>query len=253
MLRALIVDDEEPARRMIREYLEDFPQIETIGEAENGARAVEAIVELDPDLLLLDIQMPGLNGFEVLAEVGAVRGELPAVIFSTAYDDFALRAFEVNAVDYLLKPYDRQRFHTAVARVVQKGLGGRSELERIARLLALAVPRPPDAHPEFLMVRSGSKVMPVRAIDIEWIEAADNYALLHGGGESYIASAGIGELERRLNPSTFMRVHRSAIINVTLVRHLEPDGSGGMVATMRSGSTVKVSRTHAAHLRKMFV
>lgn len=253
MLRVIVIDDESPARQMIREYLQDFPDIEIIAEAANGPQAVATIRDLAPDLIFLDIQMPGLNGFEVLAQVRDDGIQLPAVIFSTAYDEFAIEAFEVNAVDYLLKPYDRTRFHRAVDRAIERR-SANNDLERLARLIARTVPAPQtEGYAEYFMLRSGGKVVPVRTDEIEWIEAADDYAIIHASDAQYVASSGIGGIEKRLNPQTFMRVHRSAIINVTLVRHVEPDGSGGMIATMRSGAAVKVSRGYASELRKLFV
>jgi two-component system LytT family response regulator len=245
--KAILIDDEPLARQVMREFLQAFPQVDIIAECENGKQAVLAIDRCKPDLIFLDVQMPVLNGFEVLEHIEHV----PAVIFSTAYDEFAIRAFEVHAVDYLLKPYDRQRFALAVQRALERRAGASAEMERLLRLLQHA--QNPDTYRDRLLIRDGDRIIPVRVAEIEWLEAADDYTILHAGKIRHLCNSGLGELENRLNPQQFMRVHRSAIINVTRIKHLEKDGEGGMLATMMSGETVKVSRRHAAGVRKMMV
>ncbi len=254
MIRAIITDDEQPARQIVREFLADFTDIEIIAECQNGRTCVEAVNSLAPEVLFLDVQMPVLNGFEALARFE----HLPLVIFSTAYDHYALRAFEVNAVDYLLKPYDKQRFAVAVNRALERCSERNvaepqndSYLGQLTQLLAAV--RPADDYLETLMVRHGSKILAVKADDIEWIEAADDYAALHIGGAEYLAGSGISILEQRLNPRVFKRVHRSTMLNIKHLRHVEPDASGGMTATMASGATVKISRSYAAEVKKMLV
>jgi two-component system LytT family response regulator len=246
-LNTIIIDDEPLARQVIREFLQAFPQIEIIAECENGRQAVAAINQHQPDLIFLDVQMPGLTGFQVLEKVEHV----PAIIFSTAYDEYAIRAFEVNAIDYLLKPFDRQRFAAATQRAIERRAGIGAEMERLLRLLQHA--QPAGSFSDRLLVRSGEKIVPVRAVDIEWIEAADDYAILHAGTTKHLCNLGLGEIEKRLSPQQFMRVHRSAIINIARIRHLEKDGEGGMIATMASGEEVKVSRRYAAALRELVV
>ncbi len=246
-LKTLIIDDEPLARQVIREFLHAFPHAEIIAECENGRQAVAAINQHKPDLVFLDVQMPVLTGFEVLERIDC----LPAIIFSTAYDEFAIRAFEVNAVDYLLKPYDRQRFATAVQRAIARRTVASAELERMLRLLQHA--QKPEAAPERLLVRSGERIVPVEMKDIEWLEAADDYTIIHAGSAKPLSNLGLGELEKRLQPSHFKRVHRSAIINVTRLKHLEKDGEGGMLATMMSGEKVKISRRYAASFREGIV
>jgi two-component system LytT family response regulator len=246
-LKTIIIDDEPLARQVIREFLQAFPQIDVIAECENGRQAVTAINQHKPDLIFLDVQMPGLNGFQVLEKIE----HLPAIIFSTAYDEYAIRAFEVNAVDYLLKPFDRERFAAAVQRALERRAGVGTEMERLLRLLQHA--QPTGSFSDRLLVRNGEKIVPVRVADIEWLEAADDYAMLHAGSARHLCSLGLGEIEKRLNPQQFMRVHRSAIINVSRIRHLEKDGEGGMIATMTSGEEVKVSRRYAATLRELVI
>jgi two-component system LytT family response regulator len=176
---------------------------------------------------------------------------LPAIIFSTAYDQFAIRAFEVNAVDYLLKPYDRERFATAVDRALERVQKKSLDIDRLAALINSTKIQP--ALPERLLVKSGNRLVPVKLSDIEWIEAADDYSELHAGGATHLCSLGLGQLEKRLDPQKFARVHRSAIVNLSRVRNLEKDGEGGMIATMVSGKEIKVSRNYAAELRKLIV
>ncbi|MGH7490873.1 MAG: LytR/AlgR family response regulator transcription factor [bacterium] len=246
-IKAILIDDEPLARQVMREFLQAFPQIEIIIECENGRQAVAAINRHKPDLIFLDVQMPVLSGFEVLEHVE----HIPAVIFCTAYDEFAIRAFEVNAVDYLLKPYDRQRFALAVQRALERRAGANAELERLLRLLQHA--QKPEAFADRLLIRGGDRIVPMHVAEIEWIEAADDYTILHAGHARHLCSGGLGELENRLNPQQFMRVHRSAIINLTRIKHLEKDGEGGMLATMTNGEQVKISRRYAASVRRITV
>jgi len=246
-LKTILIDDEPLARQIIREFLQAFPQLGIVAECENGRQAVAAINHHKPDLIFLDVQMPGLSGFQVLERLEHV----PVIIFSTAYDEYAIRAFDVNAVDYLLKPFDRQRFAAAVQRAIERRAGVGAEMERLLRLLQHT--QPAGIFSDRLLVRSGEKIIPVRVADIEWIEAADDYAMLHAGSSKHLCTLGLGEIEKRLNPQQFMRVHRSAIINISRIRHLEKDGEGGMIATMASGEEVKVSRRYAAALRELVV
>jgi two-component system LytT family response regulator len=175
---------------------------------------------------------------------------LPEIIFSTAYDEYAIRAFEVNAVDYLLKPFDRQRFAAAVQRAIERRAGV-GDIEKLLRMLQQA--QPAGSFSDRLLVRSNDRIIPVRLADIEWIEAADDYTMLHAGNAKHLCSLGLGELEKRLPPQQFIRVHRSAIINVSRLRHLEKDGDGGMIVTLAGGEEVKVSRRYAAALRDLVV
>lgn len=245
--RALIIDDEPLARQVLREFSANLPALEIIGECENGKQAVAMSNRLQPDLLFLDVQMPGLSGFDVLEQLNPV----PAIIFSTAYDQFAIRAFEVHAVDYLLKPYDRERFATAVDRALDRLQKNSVDVDRLAALLNSTKAQQPA--PERLLIKAGNRLVPIKVSEIEWIEAADDYSELHIGGATHLCSLGLGHLEKRLDAQKFARVHRSAIINLSRVRNLEKDGEGGMIATMASGKEIKVSRSYAAELRKLIV
>ena len=264
MIRLIIADDEPPARMLLREYLSGIQDVQIIREAENGLEAVVVINDLKPDAVILDVQMPELTGFEVLERLDIV----PHVIFSTAYNEFAVQAFEENAVDYLLKPYSRDRFSRAITRLQERmntASASLSHLEALSRLLttfphtapsiqtAPATPIPPSTTLSRLMVRSGSRILPIAADDIVWIEAAEDYALLHTAQGKFTASTGIGELEKRLNAQVFMRVHRSAMINVQCIKHVETDASGNLTVTMSNSTKVKVSRTYTAQIRGLIV
>ena len=240
MTRALIVDDEAPARRMVRDALAALAApVVVVGERENGLEAVQAVVEADGagrpiDLLFLDIQMPGLTGFEALDALRQ-RGLAPRVVFSTAFDQHAVRAFEVAAVDYLLKPFTQARFAQAVGRALAEP----------------PAPPVPTDYPARLLVESGGVFVPVPVADVLWVEAAGDYARLHTRGKTYLASQGIGALAERLDPARFARVHRSTVVALDALRALERDNSGGFTARLVDGSVVRVSRTYADVVRGM--
>jgi len=245
-VRALIVDDEPPARSLIQEYLEEIDRIEVIGTCGNGREAIEAINDQSPDLVFLDVQMPGLDGFDVLERIDA----LPDIIFSTAYDQYALQAFDAGAVDYLLKPYSKDRFRTAVERALDRHDQDDTDeyADRLAALLQEARSQQDDA-PERLYVRHGEKIIPVDPESIRWIEAAGDYSKLHTTDKTYLSSLGIGELEERLDEKRFARVHRSHIIAFPAVDHLRSDGSGGYKVILEDGTEVRVSRSYAPDIR----
>jgi len=243
MIRALIVDDEPLARKLIKEYLEEFAQIRLIGECRNGRQAVKMINQEKPDLVFLDVRMPGMDGFEVLEHLSFV----PRIIFSTAYNDFALRAFEVNAVDYLLKPYDRKRFAKSLERVLHPRLMPSEKFDRIIRLLQDA--RQTSDYPSQIFVRVGRKIVAVQTAQILWIEADGDYTKLHTADTSYLCNLSLNVLEGRLEPSRFVRVHRSFLIARDAVKQLAPDGEGGYVATLTNNSRVRISRTYAPRIK----
>ena len=243
--KAIVIDDEPPARLLIKEYLEDFPSIRVVAECKNGQEAIRAIHSLHPDLIFLDIQMPGMNGFELLQHLEYI----PQIIFTTAYDQYALQAFDVNAVDYLLKPISRERF----SRAVQKALTQKREsLEQLSRLLQ-GLPAKQETPLSRLFIRVGHKIIPVHTDEIVWIEAAGDYTNIHLKDRHYVCSLGIGALEKRLDPGQFVRVHRSTIIALRALDHLETDGEGGYWAFLSQGTRVRVSRSYAAKLRKFIL
>lgn len=250
-IRTIIADDEPLAREIIREFLEDYPDMEIIKECENGKQAVNAINKLTPDLVFLDVQMPVLSGFEVLENLQV--GLLPQIIFSTAHDAFALKAFEVNAIDYLLKPYTRERFSLAVQKALKQTAAQANEVDRLLALLYHTQNRGRKEYPARLFVRMGSKIVPVQTDKILWIEAAGDYAHLHTSEKSYLCNLGIGELAKRLDPEIFPRVHRSAIIAISALKHLHSDGEGGYHAMLTNGMKVRVSRSYAPKMRGLII
>ena len=247
-VRTLVVDDEPLARAGMRGLLADDPDVALVGECANGREAVAAIRAHAPDLVLLDVQMPEVDGFGVVREIGAAA--MPVVVFVTAFDQYALRAFEARALDYLLKPFSDERFHEALARakeqVRQRRLGALSA--QLAALLGVAGGAAPatPATPEpttRLEVRLGGRRMFVAVADIDWIEASDYYVRLHAGGRSHLLRETLQELADRLDPRRFVRVHRSAMVAVDRVAELRTDGAGRHVLLLRDGTRLPVSRS----------
>jgi two-component system LytT family response regulator len=251
-IKAVIVDDEALAREAIRLRLKNEPDIEVVGEASNGADAVEMLLALQPDLVFLDVQMPELNGLEVIAEVGVER--MPLTVFVTAYDEHAISAFEANALDYLLKPFSDERFEVTMARVGTR-MDERSVREFGRRILRMVSAAPAGdlvaALPlDRLVVKSGGSTRFVRVADIDWIEAAGVYANLHIGGKELLYRAALNELAARLDPVRFVRVHRSAIVNIESILHLEPISHGEFEVILKDGSRSRISRTYRRQLEK---
>jgi len=239
-IRAVIVDDEELARQMLREYLSSHPEIEILAECQNGFEAVKAVTELNPDLLFLDIQMPKLDGFEVLELIGADR----AIVFVTAYDEYAIRAFDIHAVDYLLKPFGAERFETALQRAKQR-LGGK--LPAPAELSSSA--RPPDRYPERIVVRDGTRVHIIPVSKLDFAEAQDDYVALSTEGKKHLKQQTISSLETVLDPSRFLRIHRSYIVNLERVTKIEPYSKDNYVVVLSNGAQLPVSRSGYSRLR----
>lgn len=250
-IRTLIVDDEALARERLRQLLESEPEIEIIGECADGRAAVDAIRKHSPDLIFLDVQMPELDGFAVLEAVGTER--LPVIVFVTAHDKFALRAFDVHAVDYLLKPFDRERFQAALRRaleqVSQRGAGAMDR--RISALLAEL--RPPPTALERLAVKSGGRVVLVKTEDVDWIEAADNYVELHAGKETHLLRETLSALEEQLAPKKFIRISRSIIVNADRIKELEPLFHGEYQVTLSNGVKLTLSRGYRNKLPQLGV
>jgi two-component system LytT family response regulator len=237
-LRAIIVDDEELARAMLREMLNSHPDIEITAECGNGFEAVKAIGENPPDLLFLDVQMPKLDGFEVLE----LMDPGPAVIFVTAYDQYAMRAFDAQAVDYLLKPFSADRFERALERARAR-LG---ESRQPPPDLALAA-RGPE-RPQRIVVRDGPKVHIIPIERLDYVEAQDDYVALHSMGKSYLKQQPIAAVEAMLDPARFVRIHRSAIVNLERVARIEPYAKDSRIAILSDGARLPVSRSGYARL-----
>jgi two-component system, LytTR family, response regulator len=232
--RVLIVDDEAPARRKLARFLGDDARFVVAGEAEDGAQAVEQIVALEPDLIFLDIQMPGLDGFEVLAALP--RESLPHVVFTTAFAEFALKAFEVRAVDYLLKPFDQERFQAACETYWER----RGEPSQLARLIESLRASPGPL--ERLLVRQRERLVIVRLRDVTHVSAEEHYVRLHVSGGSHLHRMALSDLAARLDRARFIRVQRSEIVNVDHIASLEPAGHGDAVVHLRDGTEVVASR-----------
>jgi two-component system LytT family response regulator len=245
-LTAIVVDDEALARQVLREYLESHGGVEVIAECANGFDAVKAVSERRPDLLFLDVQMPKLDGFEVLELLGdAARGL--AVIFVTAYDEYALRAFEVHAVDYLLKPFTAERLGEALTRATARV--GQASQSQAAALAAAARRR--EGPLERVLIRDGVQVhvLPVETID--YVEAQDDYAAFHSAGKSYLKEQTLAELESRLDPARFVRVHRSFIVNVERIARVELYAKDSRIAILRDGKKLPVSRAGYSRLQAL--
>jgi two-component system LytT family response regulator len=238
-MRVAIVDDEELARKLVREYLSGIEDIEIVAECANGFEAVKAVSELKPDLLLLDIQMPRLDGFEVLELVGNEVG----VVFITAFDKYALRAFEVHAVDYLLKPFSQERFKEALNRA-------RTRLEtRFAEPAQLsASARPAGTYLERIAIRDGANVHVIPVGKIDYVEAQDDYVSFRSEGKNFLKQQPLSEVENALNPAVFVRIHRSYILNIDRLAKLELYAKDSHAAILRDGTRLAVSRSGYARL-----
>jgi two-component system LytT family response regulator len=241
--RALIVDDEELARRLLREMLSGHPEIEVAAECGNGMEAVKAAGEHKPDLLFLDVQMPRLSGFDVLELIDRTG---VAVIFVTAFDQYAMKAFDVHAVDYLLKPFSRERFEAALERA--KSREGKKEME-VAELAAAS--RPAGQYSERIVVKDGTKVSLIPVSKLEYAEALDDYVSLVSEGKKHLKQQTISGLQLALNPAMFVRIHRSYVVNLERVSRIEPYGKESKVAILTNGVKLPVSRAGYARLKKL--
>lgn len=238
--KVVLVDDEAPARSLLKEYLQAYPKLNVVAECKNGIEAIGIINVLQPDLVFLDIQMPGKTGFEVLQELE----HLPQIIFATAYDQYALDAFEANAIDYLLKPFTRERFDKAVGKALQK------DLSAVANIATLAESLLNKTYPERILVEQGNKWVTLPVSDILWLEAEGDYTKLHTAKQTFLSSKGISELETKLNPQQFQRVHRSAIISLNAIKEIHREPTGPQVV-LQNEVTLKVSRSYSEALRKL--
>jgi len=242
-LRVLIVDDEPLARDCVRLAVVAEPEIEVVGECGDGAEAARAILELHPDVVFLDVQMPGKSGLEVIEEVGA--GRMPAVVFVTAYDRYAVQAFESHALDYVLKPFENVRLIEAVRRARQQ-LRDRRDGELGRRLASLLGGM--GGPVRRFAVRENERVRFVPAADVEWIEADGNYVVLHAGTARHRVRESLRSLVERLDAAQFVQAHRSAIVNLAHVRELQAWFGGDYIALMRNGEEIRVSRTYAPRM-----
>lgn len=249
-IKALIVDDEPIARDRVRRMLREESDVEIVGECGNGKEAVTFINQNKPDLVFLDIQIPEVTGFEVLQTINPAKA--PAIIFVTAYDQYAIQAFDVHAIDYLLKPFNRERFKRAVERVreqIEKTTTGKID-ERLAALLADLTSS--KKYLERLVVKSVGRVFFLRTEEVDWIEAAGNYAKLHVGREGHLIRETMNGLESKLNPDKFLRIHRSTLVNIDRIKELNPLFSGDYSVMLKNGTELTLSRNYRDRLLELF-
>jgi two-component system LytT family response regulator len=267
LIRTLVVDDEPTARRGVRLLLERDPAVAVIGEAASGTEAVARIRDAQPDLVFLDVQMPELNGFKVLEAVTVAGTPPPAVVFVTAHDQHALRAFEVNAVDYLLKPYDDERFNAALERAKSEVHRRQADSlgSKLGDLLAYlrqtsASPGLPAAAPaamsedhggERILLKSGGEIYFLKAEEIDWIEAEGDYMKFHAGGRAHLLRETMGRLEERLDPRRFIRIHRSTIVNIDRVKKLSPTFAGEYAVILHDGTKLRLSRGYHERMQEL--
>lgn len=249
-IRTLIIDDEPLARERVKRFLRDEDEIEIIGECTNGVDAVGAIKEKKPDLIFLDIQMPEKNGFEVIKSLSSKS--LPTVIFVTAYDQYALQAFDVHALDYLLKPFTRERIHRAVVRAREQIDGKRYGKidERLASLIADL--KTEKKYLERLVVKSTGRVFFLKVDEIDWIEAAGNYVKLHVGRETHMIRETMNGIEAKLDPDKFLRIHRSTVVHIDRIKELHPMFSGDYAVILRDGTELALSRNFRDRFVELF-
>ncbi len=267
-ISTVIVDDEPLARKGLALRLAAFDNIEIVGECVNGLEAVTVIPQLRPDLVFLDIQMPGLNGFQVINKLQELKQPIPLVVFVTAFDTFAIKAFDVHALDYVLKPVDEKRLEEAINKVVatfvaQKQGGNNQKLARlvadftgddcedILRKLASGETISVNAYPDILAIKDGTEVTRVAINDIQWIDAAGDYMCVHALDETHIMRRTMKELEQELDPKKFVRAHRSAIVNIRYVQKLVSHISGEYHLILENGTELKVSRSHRDRVKEM--
>jgi two-component system, LytTR family, response regulator len=248
-IRTLVVDDESLARERLCDMLAADPQIEIIAECANGQEAIEAIQLHSPDLVFLDVEMPGIDGFGVLEALPPES--IPTVIFVTAYDQYAVRAFEVYALDYLLKPFDQERFEKALERAKSNISGQRSDAISQRILSALEEIKTRPVHLERLVIKMNGHVFFIKAEEIDWLEAEGNYVRLHAGKESYLLRDTISALESQLDPKKFIRVHRSAIVNIDRITELQPWFHGEYRIILTEGVQLTLSRTYREKLHEL--
>lgn len=269
-IRTVVVDDEPLARRGLLVRLAQFEQIEVIGECVNGRDAVEVIERDQPDLVFLDIQMPGLNGFDVLRQVSQNNAPMPVVVFVTAYDQYAIRAFEVRALDYLLKPVDEERLTQTLTRISdalneQREKAQQNKLvdlvaemtgedcEDILRRLAEGQEIAPDNYPEHIAIKESGEITRVAINAIEWVDAAGDYMCIHASNETHILRRTMKELEKELNPKYFQRIHRSAIVNLNQVEKLCSRQNGEYHLVLHNGEELKVSRSYKDKIKQLIL
>jgi two-component system LytT family response regulator len=247
-LRVLIVDDERLARVKLRTLLTAETAVEVVADCQNGVQAIAAVRHHKPDLMFLDVRMPQQDGFQVLQALAA--DEIPQIVFTTAYDQYAIRAFDSSAVDYLLKPFDQERLHRAIERA-RAGLLRSHERALADRMLQVLSRTDAAATEERLLVKADGRLIFLNLEDIDWIEAAANYVRLNAGNASYVIRDNIGRLATKLDPKRFARIHRSIIINVHKLKELQPCDNGEFIAVLSSGKALSCSRGYRSEILRL--
>lgn len=245
MIKSILVDDEELARDLLVEYLADH-DVEIVAQCSKGSDAIKQINELEPDLVFLDVQMPGLDGFEVLEKIEVN----PFVIFCTAYDKYAIKAFDENAIDYLLKPLDKTRFDRAVNRAIDRINNSDKNFEHLIEEIAT---KKDSNYPSRLFVQKSEKLVNLPVSNIVHLEASKDYTIISSKDDQYVSSSGISKLETRLDPDVFIRIHRSTIINLDHLKEIEKQSNGGLSAVMDNGKQFPISRSYAPGIRNRIV
>ncbi len=247
IVRTLIIEDEAPARRLLQEYLKDFTQLEVVGECADGFEGAKKIMELKPELIFLDIQMPRINGFEMIE---LLMGEpLPLIIFTTAFDEFAIKSFEYNTCDYLLKPINRERFRKAVEKALKLLEKGETKPSDIDNLIGQGITR--NQYLERIVIRSATNIHMVQCENILCIEASDDYVIIHTVTDQQVKKQTLSFYEQKLDPDHFARVHRSFIVNLSAIVRIEPYSRDAWVAILTNGLKVSVSKAGYMHLKKV--
>jgi two-component system, LytTR family, response regulator len=247
-IRVLIADDEPWARKRIASLLRAEQDVEIVGQCSEGAAAIQQITELHPDLVFLDVQMPEVDGFEVVEAIGP--GRMPLTIFATAYDKYALRAFDAHALDYLLKPFDEERFQKALERARRELLQDRAGLGHALASLLQSL-RASGKFLQHMVVNSGGRVTFLKTAEIDWIEASNNYVTLHVGRDSHLLRSTMNALEPKLDSEQFVRIHRSAIVNLDRVKELQPWFRGEQVLILKDDTRLTVGRAFRIRLQKL--
>ncbi len=253
LVRTIIADDEGLARRKLRILLEGEAEIHVVAECNDGREAIAAIRTHRPDLLLLDIQMPDIDGFQVLSEISP--SEMPVVIFTSAYDQYAIRAFQAHALDYLLKPFDQERLHQALERArFELRKSKDREITRLILELLSQVKNGKESPPELdqrLVIKTKGRIVFLNVDDLDWVEAAANYVRLNANGETHLFRETISRISERLNPNQFIRIHRSIIVNVRKIKELMPVNSGEYVVILKSGKELSCSRGYRCNVQQV--
>lgn len=247
-ITCIIIDDESLARDLLMEFLEPYDEIEVVAQCGKGSEAVEKINVLEPDLIFLDVQMPGMDGFGVLEAIE----HQPYVIFTTAYDKYALQAFEQNAVDYVLKPLNEERFNIAVQRATER-IENESQSNVEALIKTISDASSESKFSSHLFVQKSEKLLNLEVKEIMHLEASGDYTVLSTKNDQFLSSSGIGKLEEKLDPDVFIRIHRSTIINLNFLKEIEKHFNGGLIVKMENGKSFPVSRTYAKQIRKKVV